>query len=523
MDELSRLAAVAGGDDGVLEALRRSWPSLVAGHGEGIRSIMDALPPSSWDSDPWLIGAYAASYRSVGSHSRSAAEPYFFAAEAAIPDDAAPGLRSAIIVHHAAYLRSKGRLAEAMRLATEARELAEADRVLPLALRMRFRAKSALHLGTVLYHLGDYDAAAAEFATALGLAPGNLYPAEQLECLGGAALVAYSMGEFDRSTRFVTQARQLPGTERLIVSQFGAGVLIAELLIAVEQSRRTDAERLAPQVEAAAERSDWEPLALYARAAVSIISEEYVEGLELLRRCLQSYRQWQPRGSIATVSEGLRATLLLRLGQTDTAWDILGTLAPTQHHANCPARFIAHLRFLNGDPQGAISALRDCEALGDEHSSRTLVDVLLLKAAASYQLGGESVADVALDRALVLAAQSQMRIPFRLVPDATMRGMLDRALTRPQPLEVRAIIGDLEGAMVGGAAPGTQLSDRERDIMRALMRGLTVAEVADGLFISGNTVKSHVKAIYRKLGVGSRSAAVQRSRELGLQVDFTHD
>jgi LuxR family maltose regulon positive regulatory protein len=63
-----------------------------------------------------------------------------------------------------------------------------------------------------------------------------------------------------------------------------------------------------------------------------------------------------------------------------------------------------------------------------------------------------------------------------------------------------------------------QLSDRERDIVRSLVRGRTAGEMADELYISVNTVKSHLKSVYRKLGVSSRQAAVKRARELGHQL-----
>ncbi|CAN5377309.1 hypothetical protein BH11ACT5_BH11ACT5_16620 [soil metagenome] len=519
MDELLAIAASEGGSETLLRALRTSWTTLVATEGAAIRSLLDGLSPELWDGDPWLVGAYAASWRSVGSPSRSAALPYFDAAFAGFTDATPVAVRVSIELHYSASLRSLGRLREALDSADRAAALVAPDVTMPLAWRIRFGAKSALQRGIALYHLGDFDSAKTDLRTAAGLADGNLLHAERVECLAALSMLEYSLGEFDLATGYVSLAREASANTDLAESPFVAGALVAELLIAVERNRLTEAEALAPLVAATTGRSDWEPLGYYSRAAVSVISEMYVEGLDLLRQCLQSWRKWDPPGFIVTVSEGLRATLLLRLGQRDLAWDILGTLEPTQHHANCPARFIAHLRFVTGDAAGTLTALADCVAMGDTHSSRTLVDVQLLLAAAYYRLGSPALADLSFDRGLILAVRSGMRLPFRLVPNEDMHGMLDRAAARPQPAAVHDLIADVDDWGADGLDDGlVQLSGREREIVRALLRGSTVSEMADELFISVNTVKSHLKSVYRKLGVGSRQAAIQRSRELGLQL-----
>jgi LuxR family transcriptional regulator, maltose regulon positive regulatory protein len=60
------------------------------------------------------------------------------------------------------------------------------------------------------------------------------------------------------------------------------------------------------------------------------------------------------------------------------------------------------------------------------------------------------------------------------------------------------------------------LSDRELAVLRLLPSGLSQREIGGELFVSLNTVKSHIKSIYRKLGADSRADAVQRARELRL-------
>ena len=56
--------------------------------------------------------------------------------------------------------------------------------------------------------------------------------------------------------------------------------------------------------------------------------------------------------------------------------------------------------------------------------------------------------------------------------------------------------------------PGEDLTDRERDVLKLLIKGLSNAEIAEQLIISTSTVKYHIGNIYSKLGVDSRVAAV---------------
>jgi DNA-binding NarL/FixJ family response regulator len=60
------------------------------------------------------------------------------------------------------------------------------------------------------------------------------------------------------------------------------------------------------------------------------------------------------------------------------------------------------------------------------------------------------------------------------------------------------------------------LSEREGEVLRLLARGLRNAEIARHLTVSENTVKAHIKRIYRKLMVHDRVQAIRRARELGL-------
>ena len=64
--------------------------------------------------------------------------------------------------------------------------------------------------------------------------------------------------------------------------------------------------------------------------------------------------------------------------------------------------------------------------------------------------------------------------------------------------------------------PIDDLTDRERDVLRLLPSRLTLREIASELYVSQNTLKFHLRAIYRKLGVASRGGAVDSARQMRL-------
>jgi LuxR family maltose regulon positive regulatory protein len=67
-----------------------------------------------------------------------------------------------------------------------------------------------------------------------------------------------------------------------------------------------------------------------------------------------------------------------------------------------------------------------------------------------------------------------------------------------------------------GAAPFWELSRREIDVLRLLPSRLSQREIAAELYVSFNTIRTHTRIIFAKLGVTSRAEAVARARELGL-------
>ncbi|AWB34582.1 LuxR C-terminal-related transcriptional regulator [Orrella marina] len=72
------------------------------------------------------------------------------------------------------------------------------------------------------------------------------------------------------------------------------------------------------------------------------------------------------------------------------------------------------------------------------------------------------------------------------------------------------------GAQQAIPAGSEALSERETQILRLVADGLTNREIAEQLFISRHTVESHIKRVYRKLSVSSRTMAIRTARERGV-------
>ncbi len=67
-----------------------------------------------------------------------------------------------------------------------------------------------------------------------------------------------------------------------------------------------------------------------------------------------------------------------------------------------------------------------------------------------------------------------------------------------------------------GIPPDVALSKREMDVLKCLAKGMTSAQIAKNLFISENTVKTHVRHILEKLEASNRAEAVSRAIQLGI-------
>jgi LuxR family maltose regulon positive regulatory protein len=181
--------------------------------------------------------------------------------------------------------------------------------------------------------------------------------------------------------------------------------------------------------------------------------------------------------------------------------------------AVCEAR-----RMLADGRSGA--AVRQVEGLVDgadgEIENLARVEAALVEASALARAGSRR-AHAPLAQALDLAAPEQLARPFLTIPGAELRPLLARAAAGLDDGLGRRLRAHLSRSTVAPEpTPLVEaLTERELVVLAALPTMESNAEIAEDFFVSVNTVKAHLKALYRKLGVGSRRDAVRRGRELG--------
>ncbi len=511
--------AIDDGDlDRAVDLLSEHWPRFVGLHGALVRSLLGTLPRERWHADPWLVTAMASTHRTAGSPDPGEAMQYFTAADLVTTTDIPVVTRAAMALHRAIALRAVGWLARADESVVNGRTLLSSDRSISGATRRGLQVRFAMQAGILAIHLGDYDTAESELSMAAAADDADLQHEERVELLGASAFLAYCLGDLSRADALVDSARRAAGTIAdapvLLTGRHAAPALITEVLLAVERAETADAATILRTMRRASKRSDWELIALQAEAGAAMLRGEYREGLDLLRKMEKIEADWDPAGAVQTSRLALTAGLLVRLGDVDVAQKLLRTLAPTQHHVTCPALHEGRLLVQEGDFFAALRAIDECSTLGDAHSSRTNVDVLLVRAAAHYGLGNAKHGDIAFDVAALLGARNGALRPFEFFPVLALEPMVVRAMERKQPQRLHGFLHDVHARAIArssGAWQEEELTNRERAVVDGLLAGQSHGQIAAKLLLSPTAVKKSVRSIYRKIEASSRREAAQHA------------
>jgi LuxR family transcriptional regulator, maltose regulon positive regulatory protein len=219
---------------------------------------------------------------------------------------------------------------------------------------------------------------------------------------------------------------------------------------------------------------------------------------------------------------------LVRLGQIGRAEQALAELEEDERASAAMRTAEAALRLATGDPQGAAAALAPLldSSISGVRPMR-MVTALLLEARARDVLGDQANAGRVLEQALDITESNGILLPFLLDPAPAILER-HRRYRSAHPALISQILDLLPASGTPARPPGgqpggarghgltQQLTDSETRVLRYLPTHLTVHEIASELFLSVNTVSTHKRHLFAKLGVHSRNEAVDRARALGL-------
>ena len=170
--------------------------------------------------------------------------------------------------------------------------------------------------------------------------------------------------------------------------------------------------------------------------------------------------------------------------------------------------------------QQALELLQRLLAAADDGGrTGSIIEILVLQALAQRARGDIAAAVGPLERALALAEpEGYVRIFTDEGPpmSALLAAAAQRGIARGYVKRLLTTFGETPARPTGAAGLVEPLSARELDVLRLLVSDLGGPDIARELVLSLNTVRTHTKNIYAKLGVNNRRAAVRRAEELDL-------
>ncbi|MFE6281684.1 LuxR C-terminal-related transcriptional regulator [Streptomyces sp. NPDC057877] len=391
------------------------------------------------------------------------------------------------------------------------RSAREAEREVPAQLLDRHPELPALlmtHLGSTRLWAGRFDEARAALTTVAAGTAGAATALPRGDSLQHLALLDYLDGWPTRAERKATAAAH--GTVRSGSPEPSGGELGRLVLaaVAVDRNELAEARTLLHDTPPTVPQ---DPVTAAGRSLAT-------------SRLLLA--QGRARAALAAVEPGVRADVAspwarchaalvagaahLAEGRPREAAEVLEEVAGEEPACAVGA---ARARLAAGEVDAALRLLDDIDAEG-RTGPAVLVRVALLRAQAADAAGDTGTARRLLAQALTEARRERLRRPF-LEAGGWLRPHLGTA-----PLRHLAAGWLLPGPAAPPAAPAPPLveplSGRELDVLQRLAQMMSTEDVAADLYVSVNTVKTHLKNAYRKLAVNRRHDAVRRARELGL-------
>jgi LuxR family maltose regulon positive regulatory protein len=516
-----RHAVEAGEWDLAVEIVAEHWLELfVRGQGGAIRSLVGALPPERLRDDAELAAALACTALDIGDV--DGAEIHLAHAElraARVPDARRRRYLETLVLARLYTARLEGDFDTALAAADDLLAEAAGHGGIPDQAR---RALVHAALGETALWAQRLDRAAEELREAVAVAQPAGLEYILVSALSHLALVDVladgpaTPAQHARAAIELAARRGWSAIPQLACAHLSVAIAAFYKLRPWEAAEQLEAARAA----ASGSRSRQLHFVLvHLEARMDGARGLAPDGLRKLDRFEAEFRAGTPPPYERATLAAMRARLLATLGELDAALAALAEVAEEPWLVVGVTE--ARLLLATGDAAGAVERLTAAALAGDrEAHAVTGVERAVLSAVANDQAGEPAAASRALDEALEIAERTGHRWPF------IDGGRRIEALLRQQiraGTAHRAVVGELLDAFADRApAPRSvapllePLSDREHAILRYLPTTLSNREIAAELFVTTNTVKTHLRSIYRKLDVARRREAVERARDLRL-------
>ena len=433
--------------------------------------------------------------------------------------EAAPARLAAAQIRLALSLRT-GDLGPATAETARIKALLDAFPADALVRRPWVRAQALSGRGTVEFWSGRLGAAAATFDAAIAAIPVPDSTHERAGCLGYLALLAALRGRLNRAASLAAEAAATPtGDHDRLPVPINPAAHVALAAVHLERDELRQARGQLQQVEAALRLH---PDRMIGTAACLVAARQALAGGhpdEAMEIICQAQHGWSPPHWLERRLALLESRACADSGDIRSAIEAAGRADPASLEATAA---LAHAWLTAGDPQSAGKVLASHREQAGALPDQVRLEAWLAAARLSYTTGDRAGGRRSLQRALRLGEQERLRLPF------VMERTWIRRVLRAEP-ELAQVYRDLLGpglvapATRGDPQPGASpvvpvvlepLSTREREVLRRASEMLDTTEIAAALFISVNTVKSHLKSIYRKLAVTHRNEAVRRAQQL---------
>jgi LuxR family transcriptional regulator, maltose regulon positive regulatory protein len=503
------------------------WPGLyLDGQAATSHELLAGFPPGVRAADAGLVAVAAVDELAQGSV--RAAEGHLSLAEramASVPDARQGQARLLREIARLLLARQRGDLPAEAEAARRLQAMADTPHAAQPGLGKDLRALALTGLGSTEYWTAQFDEA--EQLLKQGIALAHRIGRPFLEVTGLAHLAAVeAFRSHARAAEHGRQAIELAERHGW-TGQHAVGVASIVLAGALTwQGRLEEAEPWIQRAERAV-RAEAQPIAGMGvhlnRAVLELGRGRNAEALAAFRATEQLASLLAAPNPVITVMRAFQLQTLVLLGETEHAGQVLGGLSEQERQRGEIRIAAAGLRLTQDDPHGAVVALASVlDGSAPLIWPIWLTQAFLLEAIARDALGDEGAAGRALERALDQAEPEGVLLPFLLYPAL---GLLERH-TRRYTAHA-ALIAEIQSVLAGtdptssatGPHPLFQpLRDSELRVLRYLPTNLTAPEIANELCVSRNTVKTHMRNLYAKLGTHRRAEAVGRARDLGLLV-----